>query len=228
MHLQIFSTQSDFISASVSLITTLCSTKQGSLFIALSGGKTPQSVYEALAAASAVDFERIEWYLVDERYVPLDHTDSNYKMIMEAFGAVQPDFSEHFHYFDTTLTPDEAARRYVDELKKIPDQKLDIIFLGVGNDGHTASLFPNNQSLQDNENLSVATINESAPNFPVRERLTITWPMILTSHAVVVLVSGKEKGPIINEILHGIHDDLEIPAKRLQQHSQATIYYGDY
>ncbi len=228
MELQKFTTQLDFISATVKLITTLCSSQEGILYIALSGGGTPRPVYQALAANPAVDFNRIEWFLVDERYVPFGHPDSNYKMIMEAFGAAQPDFSEHFHYFNTSLAPEEAARVYEAELKNIPEQKFDLIFLGIGHDGHTASLFPQSPALQEAERLAVATINESAPNQALRDRLTITWPMILGSKEVIVLVSGKSKQPVVDEIFSGVKDEIAIPIKRLKKNSKALFYYGNF
>ncbi|MSU75455.1 MAG: 6-phosphogluconolactonase [Candidatus Magasanikbacteria bacterium] len=224
MNLQVFSSQLDFIIASVARVLDVCK-KDGQVYIAVSGGSTPRPLYEALATNSSIDFERIEWYLVDERYVSLEHMDSNYKMIMEAFGAAQPEFSEHFHFFNTALMPEEAARAYEEELKKIPERKFDLVFLGLGIDGHTASLFPGSPTLHEEERLATDTVNESFPSSAVRDRLTITWPMILGSREVVMLVSGKEKQGIIDELEKSNKTFEELPAKKLIERSNFSLLY---
>ena len=235
MNLKTFSTQPDFVAATVAVIENLCETKQGSIFVALSGGSTPRPVYEALAKNLQIDFERIEWYVVDERYVPFGSDDSNYKMIMEAFGAAQPEFSEHFHFFNTSLQLEESARQYEEELKKIPGTQFDLVLLGMGNDGHTASLFPHSPALQENERLAVDTINEDRPGAPagqslwaapaVRDRLTITWPMILRAKKVVLLVSGEGKHSMVEELMNGTKSAEEFPARRLWEHPDCSIQY---
>ena len=226
MNLQTFSSQPDFVAATVALIEKLCSQKQGQVYIALSGGSTPKPIYEALAINPHIDFERVEWFMADERCVPFESDDSNYKMIMEAFGAAQPEFSEHFHFFNTTLAPEAAAREYAEELKKIPEQKFDLILLGIGNDGHTASLFPNSPALHENERLAVDTINEPRPNAPaVRDRLTITWPAILGAKKIVMLVSGAGKKNVVEELMNGEKSGEEFPAIRLREHADCFIQY---
>lgn len=225
MRLQTFTNQPDFINATVEAVLNACQ-KDGQVYIALSGGSTPKPVYEALATNPQVDFERIEWFMADERYVPFESDDSNYKMIMEAFGAAQPEFSEHFHFFNTALQLEESARQYEEELKKIPEQKFDLILLGMGNDGHTASLFPNSPALQENERLAVDIINEERPNPPtVRDRLTVTWPVILASKKIVLLVSGEAKRSVVEELMNGSKASEEFPARRLHEHPDCSIQY---
>ena len=225
MRLQTFTNQPDFINAAVQVVLNACQ-KDGQVYIALSGGSTPKPVYEALANNLDIDFERVEWFVVDERYVPLDHEDSNYKMIMEAFGAAQPEFSEHFHFFNTSLLPEAAAREYEESLKKIPEHKFDLVLLGIGNDGHTASLFPHSSALHENERLAVDTINEPRPEAPVvRDRLTVTWPMILVSKKIVMLVSGEAKQSVVEELMNGSKASEDFPARRLHEHQAATVFY---
>lgn len=193
--------------------------------IGLSGGKTPRPIYQALANNAIFDFEKVEWYMVDERCVPRDNQDSNYKMITEAFGKAEPNFFKHFHYFDTALEPATAAEVYAKELNKIPSQQFDLIILGIGADGHTASLFPHSPALLETERLAVRTINEKAPNPPVRDRLTITWPMILASKQILLLASGVDKKDTIEALFNSNLDTTQFPAKRLLEHTNATLFW---
>ena len=225
MNVSKFNSSTQFIAATEAVIVALCNATTGVKHIALSGGKTPRPIYEALATNAAIHFDDIEWYLVDERYVPLDHPDSNYKMIVEAFSAAQPTFSEHFHYFDTSLPLKESANRYETELKNIPGLQFDLCVLGIGSDGHTASLFPGSSALYERERLVVPAINEFVPHPPVHERLTLTWPMILKSKEVLLLASGQEKQAIIAELQFSHKQFTELPAKKLLEHHNFKIYF---
>lgn len=225
MNLKTFTKGQEFITTTVKKITDLLEQKPGTLYIALSGGKTPTPVYEALANNPDVDFNRIEWFVVDERYVPFDHLYSNYKMITKAFAKAGSLFQKHLHWFNTQPPAKVSAERYEEELKKIPNQEFDVVILGIGNDGHTASLFPGSPTLKERKHLAVHTINESAPNPPVAGRLTITWPVIMKSGEVVLLVSGKEKQEIMNELLHGKATASVLPAKKLLEHPNFTVHF---
>ena len=167
---------------------------RGSFSVSLSGGSTPQPLYERLA--------KLKWpwsathlYLGDERWVPPDHKDSNYRMIHEAFHATGAKI-ERIH---TEIgTPEIGARDYEKRLKaQLGDPpKFDLILLGVGDDGHTSSLFPGTEALQDNKLFM-------APNFVPKlgvPRITSTYHLLRFSRAIWFVTRGPSKEPYIRPL----------------------------
>lgn len=221
MEYKIFNHADEFARASADFVIT----QGGGGAMGLSGGSTPLPVYSALASDPAFDVEEREFFLVDERFVSIDSPDSNYASVVKAFGAAEPFFSDHFHWFDTARTIDEAVARYQEELATLPDAKFSLVILGIGADGHTASLFPNSPGLEEKEKLVSHTINEKAPNPPVRDRLTITWPVILKAKTILVLLSGESKKSVVEELQRGHKIASEFPAKRLLEHSNVVVHW---
>ena len=186
--------------------------------IALSGGTTPRLLYERLASADFRD--RIEWRRVDlfwgdERFVP--HTDerSNYRMVRETLLAHAPVLIDHVHPIVTEGEPEEAARRYESVLHAIygaeclsPSRPLfDLVLLGLGADGHTASLFPGSRALNEHDRWVAAVYGREVP------RITLTYPSIACSGAVVFLVTGADKAEAVARVQQG---DPALPAARIQ------------
>ncbi len=190
--------------------------RQERFHLVLSGGTTPRALYAHLATPAmqkAVAWERVHLYWGDERYVP--HTDprSNFRMAYEAWlthGAVPP---ENWHPMPTDCTePETCARRYEAELCQIWGETLpvfDLTLLGLGEDGHTASLFPGDRALQETGRWVAVG---HAPSEP-RIRLTLTLPVLNASQRVWFLVAGESKRPVLERVWQG---DMSLPASLIQ------------
>ncbi len=181
----------------------LDSSPEGPFRIALSGGSTPRRLYELMAEAS-LPWERIHLFWGDERCVPPDHKDSNYRMTREAMldRLKLPD--AQVHRWQAELDPDEAARLYDKTLKTefgADWPQFDLMWLGMGEDGHTASLFPGSPALERTDVAAVANYIEKFEN----HRLTLTFPAINASRHVALLISGAGKAPVLPEALHSDH-----------------------
>jgi len=147
----------------------------------LSGGSTPRRAYELAAEA---DWSRAAVWFADERCVPPDDERSNYRLVRETLlVSARPEV----HRIHGELAPEEAAARYDAELEGV---ELDLVLLGIGDDGHTASLFPGSPALEERERRAVAA---PAGLEPFVERVTLTFPAIAAARAVVFLVTGAGK-----------------------------------
>ena len=187
--------------------------------VSLSGGSTPKTLYSLLAAddfRNRFPWERVSWYWGDERFVPYDHPDSNYRMTREAMLAKAPVPPENVHPVPADGTPEEAARRYERTLREAygaatldPARPLfDITLLGLGADGHTASLLPGQPVLEERTRWVMA-VSHGRPEV----RITMTYPAIDSSRFVAFLVAGREKAAILNTIRGG---DSALPAARVR------------
>ncbi|HTU54460.1 MAG TPA: 6-phosphogluconolactonase [Acetobacteraceae bacterium] len=200
-------------------MTAAAAAGAGDFRICLSGGSTPQLLYETLASGSFVEkfpWRRVHWYWGDERFVPYDHPESNYRMAREAMLARAPVPEGNIHPMPVTGTPEDAARRYEHRLQGDygaaildPARPLfDIMLLGLGPDGHTASLIPDEPVLEERERW-VAAVSHGRPEI----RITLTYPPIESSRQVAFLVTGTEKAAILGAIHAG---GSQVPAARLR------------
>ncbi len=184
--------------------------------VCLSGGSTPRRLYERLATptiASGFPWRRAHWFWGDERFVPHDNPDSNYRMARDAFLSRVPVSSDNIHAIQTEgLSPEQAAAAYETTLKRFygadmlaPDRPLfDVTLLGIGDNGHTASLFPGQSALQETRRWAVATIGvKSEP------RITLTYPALDSSRDVAFLATGEGKRDVVARARAG---DRTIPA----------------
>jgi 6-phosphogluconolactonase len=190
--------------------------ERGRFAVVLAGGSTPKAMYGVLARdyADRIDWSRVHVFFGDERTVPPDHEDSNYKMASEVLLDHVPVGS--VNRIRGELPPDEAPKAYEEELRTffrtedVP--RFDLILLGVGRDGHTASLFPETSALEVHDRWVVAN--------PVLKldtiRITLTVPVINAARAVVFLVAGEDKAEAVKEILEGDADPRAYPAKLIQ------------
>lgn len=187
--------------------------------ISLSGGSTPEALYELLASEpfrGRFPWSNVSWYWGDERFVPPDHPDSNYRMAREAMLAKVPVPPQNVHPIPTDGNPEDAARRYERTLQEAygastlnPGRPLfDIMLLGVGADGHTASLLPGDPAL-DERRRWVVSVARGRPE----TRITLTLPAIESSRYVAFLAEGKSKAPILAAIRTGGSD---LPAARVR------------
>jgi 6-phosphogluconolactonase len=193
---------------------------QGPFRVSLSGGSTPKTLYGLLASdefTGRFPWPRVSWYWGDERFVPYDHPDSNYWMTREAMLAKAPVPPGNIHPIPTDGAPEDAARRYERILQEAygaatldPQRPLfDITLLGLGSDGHTASLLPGEPVLTERKRW-VAAVSHGRP---AEVRITMTYPAIESSRRVAFLVVGKEKAAIFGAIRAG---NSQVPAARIR------------
>jgi 6-phosphogluconolactonase len=187
--------------------------------VSLSGGSTPKALYELLASdefRGRFPWHRVSWYWGDERFVPYDHPDSNYRMTREAMLAKAPVPPQNIHPVPVDGSPQEAARRYERTLQEAyggtildPARPLfDVTLLGLGPDGHTASLLPGEPVLEERQRW-VAVVSHGRPEV----RITMTYPVIESSRCVAFLVTGPEKAAVLRAIRSGRS---EVPAARVR------------
>lgn len=194
--------------------------RAGRFTVALSGGSTPKELYSLLALAAyrdRTDWQRVHLFWGDERCVPPDHPESNYRMVRESLLSKITMPPENIHRMAGEKEPAEAATAYEDELRKFfrptPGQapRFDLILLGLGEDGHTASLFPGSTAFNERERLVATTYVERLK----AHRLTLTLPVINAAAQVTFLVSGQSKSAVVKKILGGDSPWANYPAAQV-------------
>lgn len=200
----------------------------GPFALNLSGGSTPKSVYALLATEvyrRKFDWERIHVFFGDERFVPPDHPDSNYRMAREAMLSKVPIPEENVHAVPTTGgDPAGAAAAYAHTLEAFYGKDtLDlarplfaVTLLGLGEDGHTASLFPGTDALSERRKWVTAVIGAKP-----EPRITMTYPALASSQCVVFLVAGGAKREMLDRLLDG---DRSIPAARVEAQGDIHVF----
>jgi len=197
--------------------------EKGVVRIALSGGKSSVPVYNKLADEKSVPWSRVILFLTDERYVPLNSKDSNYAMIKENLADRVSNLRRFYHY--NTRDP---IKIIVDQYEKTlmaqdGSPLFDLVILGMGADGHTASLFPYDSALHEKNRLVAHTqkLDQNA-----QDRMTLTFPAIMDSKKIIFLVHGKEKQKVINDLINGNHSIDQLPAKKILGHPNVEIFYS--
>lgn len=179
---------------------------RGSCSVALSGGRTPEPVYRALASATGVGWEKVSLFFADERAVPPDHGESNYRMVREALLSRVGIPPESVHRMEAERQDrDAAAREYEQRLPPV----LDLLVLGIGTDGHIASLFPHSPALSERRRLVVPAVGASPPV----ERITITPPVIEAARRLAVIVTGGNKAAALARAIEGRLAPMEVPGQ---------------
>jgi 6-phosphogluconolactonase len=201
----------------------------GRFSVALSGGSTPKSLYSLLASGSipSIPWDKIFFFFGDERCVPPDHPDSNYRMACETglFAKVPNDHVFRVHAEETN--PDNAARAYEQTLREFfgsqPGEfpRFDLVLLGLGPDGHTASLFPGTAALNEHTRLVVANWVDQFHTY----RITFTLPVLNGSACVMFLASGAEKSNIVREVIKNEHADL--PSQKVRPADGRLLWMMD-
>jgi len=203
--------------------------------LALSGGRTPRGLYEALAeppsfAVDATPWDRVELFFGDERHVPPDHPDSNYRMVQDALASRVAIPATQVHRVRTEQ-PDatEAAAAYALELARAfalaPGEwpRFDVVLLGMGSDGHTASLFPHTRVLDEREHLAAAVWVTALQS----SRITLTYPVLNNAREVYVLVSGVEKAETLRAVLEAPADPERFPIQGVQPRQGTLTWIVD-
>jgi 6-phosphogluconolactonase len=182
---------------------------RGTCAVALAGGTTPRATYEVLATsalAAALPWGAVDWFFGDERGVPFDHPDSNYRLAAETLFVGRPQALERAWRMPADAGDAETAARAYGRL--LPDP-LDVVILGMGEDGHTASLFPGSPALDERLERVVAVTGEKPPF----RRMTITPPVIESARDVLVLVAGPGKAAMLARALEGPLDPRRVPVQ---------------
>lgn len=206
----------------------------GSFAVALAGGSTPMRLYARLAApdgpAAGAPWARTHFFWGDERHVPPDHPESNYGMAFEAMLRHLPVASPQVHRIKGELPDaDAAAADYEQELRRCFTlasgrwPRLDLVLLGLGADGHTASLFPGTPALDEHARLAVAT---TVPNVGAA-RITLTAPVLNGAARVVFLVEGTGKADAVAAVLQGPQEPDRWPAQLIQPKDGELVWLLD-
>jgi len=198
--------------------------RQGAFSVALAGGSTPRRLYSLLADEQEpfrqqLPWDRMQFFWGDERCVPPDHADSNYRMANEAMLSRVPVPAENIHRIHAENHDVAwAAEAYSEELRKVLDgvdaqmPRLDMVLLGMGPDGHTASLFPGSAALKEQSRCVVENWVEKFKS----NRVTMTAPLLNRAALVIFLVQGAEKAQVLREVLHGDYQPELYPSQLIQ------------
>ncbi len=199
---------------------------RGTARIAISGGSTPKRTFELLADPAHPFRDRIDWsrlllFWVDERCVPPDDTDSNYHMTRETLLSKVPLPESNIVRIEGELNPEEAAARYESAIRnrfrlegaELP--RFDLILLGLGDNGHTASLFPHSDALDSMMHLVVAAHVEAKNPW----RVTLTWPVINHASEVLFLIQDASKAEVLHSVLLGPYQPELLPAQLIRPES---------
>lgn len=223
-HIRVFSTLDELYQAAADQYAKVIKQavhSRGEAYVALSGGGTPQRLYQLLAQPpyqTSIPWDVIHFYWGDERCVPPEHPESN-------FGLVKKTLLDHvsvrqynIHRICGELTPDNAAEDYLRKLAKngTADQlwpQMDYTLMGMGTDGHTASLFPGKENPEEEISLVIVTSADYLDR--PAERVTLTPRVFNTSRNVIFLVTGADKATTLSAVLNGSYDPVNLPAQRI-------------
>lgn len=203
---------------------------RGRFMVALSGGSTPKALYALLATAefsAQLAWRQIHLFWGDERCVAPDHGESNYRMVEESLLAKIVIPRANVHRMAGEIDPANAAAAYQDDLTNIfalrQNQlpRFDLIFLGLGDDGHTASLFPQSSALHEATRWVVATYVEKLDS----HRLTLTFPVLNHATQVSFLVAGASKAAVLQALLQS--PDADFPAAKIQPDDGRVTWFVD-
>lgn len=198
-----------------------------SFSVALSGGSTPKKLYEKLLLpqyANGLNWSQTKVFWSDERIVPLDDPESNYGMAMRYFSKEPLDESKKFPMYSNEKELVQAAANYEKLIKKqCFEERFDLMLLGIGDDGHTASLFPHTEALKIENALA-------APNYVEQKkcwRLTLTYPCINNARNTIVLAYGAAKAHVLKKILLENDDPDTYPAQKIGRGKGTVLFIID-
>jgi|SRR3990167_1886655 len=195
--------------------------EKGKCILGLSGGSTPKPIYEALGKLKAIEWHKVTIFLVDERYVPADHNESNQRMIRETL-LKNSSIPEHQVIFpDTSLDLEECIEDYDFRIDQLMEEGIDIMALGMGEDGHIASLFPGDiDAILEAEK---KVIHTRTKKFAIEDRITVTLPVLTSAGKQFFFLQGSKKKKIFAEVLSENEDPVEYPAHALLQ-TEKTVW----
>jgi 6-phosphogluconolactonase len=202
---------------------------RGWCLLVLSGGETPRGVYGLLSTnemSKAIRWDRVHVFFSDERCVPPDDPQSNFGMAQrELFSRIRIP-ADNIHRIHGERQPIDAARAYERELREVfgaADVVCDVVLLGIGDDGHTASLFPKTEAL----NVTDAFVTPVVVPYLQNQRVTLTYPVLDQARELVFLATGLKKAPVVRAILLQEPEALQYPAARIHPTSGSIRWILD-
>ncbi|MGO3183865.1 MAG: 6-phosphogluconolactonase [Aequorivita sp.] len=233
MGLDIFTDLDDLINA---LAKTICDaaaesiSARGQFNFVLSGGSSPRKLYKLLASKAyrdKIDWDKTYFFFGDERFVPKQDSQRNSLMAKEVLFEPLKISESHIFNVITTGSPEDAAQRYADSIEAHFQKKpieFDFILLGLGDNAHTASLFPNTPVLEETK----ATIKSVFVDELDMNRITMTAPLINQARHIAFLVFGKDKAEAVYQVLHGTEGSTnEYPARLIQSYEKKVQWFLD-
>jgi 6-phosphogluconolactonase len=207
---------------------------QGRFTVALAGGSTPKGLYSLLATdpdlRARLPWGQIHFFFGDERHVPPNHADSNYRMAREAMLSKAPIAESQVFRIQSELPhASEAARLYEEQLRQFFQltpgalPRFDLVLLGMGPDGHTASLFPGTHALAETERLVVC--NWVGKFYT--HRITMTAPVLSHAAMVMFMAAGADKAPALKAVLEGPHEPQQLPAQLIRPGNGRLLWLVD-
>jgi 6-phosphogluconolactonase len=207
-----------------------CAKHAGRCAVALSGGSTPKAMFQILAEkpyADTIPWRSIYFFWGDERCVPPDHADSNYRMADETLLSKVPIPRENIFRIPAENEDHErAAANYSETLRKFFGEErpsFDLVFLGMGPDGHTASLFPGTTALSVNDRIAAANYVEKFQSW----RITLTAATINMARNIIFLVAGADKAPALKEVIEGLRNPELYPSQLIEPSHGARLWMVD-
>lgn len=202
---------------------------RGRFTIALAGGSTPKGLYSLLATTSALPWDKIYFFFGDERHVPPDNPESNYRMAREALLSKAPIPAQNiFRVAAENSDAAQAAQAYEKTLRQFFQPattfpRFDLILLGMGPDGHTASLFPGSKGLQERSRWVISNWVEKFKT----DRITLTLPVLNNGAVVMFLAAGADKTETLKEVLRGTKPGEQFPSKLIHPTDGQLIWLVD-
>ena len=204
---------------------------RGRSLVTLSGGSTPTELYKLLAQSpykEQVDWPRVHAFWGDERCVPIEDSENSYRQAHDVLLGHVPIPLENIHGVESSLEPAEAAKDYADVLKRFASPPLDwprfdLVLLGMGEDGHTASLFPGSEMNVSTPTLAVTAQYQNRP----ANRVTLTPLVFNSARRIIFLVSGESKAQTLANVLYGGYDPEQLPAQRIRPTDGEVIWMVD-
>lgn len=205
--------------AAATLIGQRLEATSGPFDLVLSGGSTPKKLHAKLAEME-LDWSRVRIWFGDERHVPLDHPESNYRMAQETLLSKIPPPAGVYPMFKGGSVEGDAAE-YAKQLAVMGDKNFDVLILGMGPDGHTASLFPGEPSVGVTDRTVIASVGHAG----VRERITMTFPRLYQADQTLLLVAGADKKEPLKHALKDAYDPNKLPIQAiLNGPSDVTLF----
>ena len=206
---------------------------RGVFTVALSGGSTPRVTYARLSEEpyySRIPWERVQFFWGDERSVPPDHPESNFRMANECLVSHIPIPPENVHRMQAEdLNLERAVTAYEEQIRTVfklgpgESPQFDLIMLGLGEDGHTASLFPSSEALNEMKRLVVATYVDRLGAY----RMTVTYPVLNDARCILFLAPGLSKAELLRKVLQGPHDPTRLPSQAIKPKQGSLIWMID-
>jgi 6-phosphogluconolactonase len=197
---------------------------EGVVRLAVSGGRSISPILSRLAKNITLPWEKLELFSIDERFVDKNDRASNQKVITDALGQDIVAKIDELNFFRTDLPIEACLQDFEEKLDTLDGVWFDALILGVGSDGHIASLFPGQDYLSHQDKSVVAT---QAPSYlAVPERVSLTVESILNSKEIILIVNGQDKNQILNQLLESNIKAVNFPVKFLLAHPNLTIYHS--